>query len=803
MTVKNIVSISNKKVLKLQGKEKFKKLIENLNTGLIGKEEVIKTSLLSILAQENLILFGPPGTAKSEISRRISSVVDDKNYFEYLLTKFTTPEEIFGPLSIKELKEDRFYRKTEGYLPTAQIGFLDEIFKANSSILNTLLTIMNEKVFHNGSKKEDTDLISLIGASNEDPSNDLELNALYDRFLVRKVVDYIQDNEIDQLFDISGEKFVLNESLKITRKEISDIEENLSKIAIPKDIREVIKKIRLDLKEEFKENNQEEISDRKLVKVLKLLKVSAYTNERDQVDISDILLLKNCLWNNPENQKIVSNIILKNIKEGYKDFLKDNFVIESVIKGVLALVCNTTINTYASKNKIDFKGEGTKINPFLIEDENDLIHMGTENYIDKGYYFKQVNDITIASHWHSIGNEEIAFKGNYDGNSKTISKLNNALFFEMKESIVENLFLKEVDINVELEKAGSIANISTDSCIKNCNIEGNVTTETISIYSAHNGGGIVGYIKGGNIEKCTMRGNVTTSSEMYSYSGGIVGYIEGGRIEKCNVTGDILSYSKLCSSSWFSCGGGIVGYINGGRIEKCNVAGSISTTSSNSYSGGIVGYIKGGSTENCNVAGSIFCSSHSNYYNGGVVGYVEGGSIEKCNIVGSISSHCCFYFGNSYHYTGGIAGYINDGSIEKCNVAGSTSSSSQSSSSSSSNYYNGGVAGKIEGKFSLKKNYINSELTVNDTRLNSSDENSINGKSLDPSHLNEKFYRRLGWDFEKIWYWDAKKNKPALMKPNLDYKSLTNEENEQDILENIDTKGKKDLSKILNDNIWL
>ncbi|MGL5367692.1 MAG: AAA family ATPase, partial [Cetobacterium somerae] len=447
MTVKNIVSTSNKKVLKFQGKEKLKRLIENLNIGLIGKEDIIKTSLLSILAQENLILFGPPGTAKSEISRRISSVIDTGNYFEYLLTKFTTPEEIFGPLSIKELKEDRFYRKTEGYLPTVQIGFLDEIFKANSSILNTLLTIMNEKVFHNGSKKENTNLISLMGASNENPSNDLELSALYDRFLVRKIVNYIQDDEIDQLFDISGEKFVLNESLKITRKEISDIEENLSKIAIPKDIREVIKKIRLDLKEEFKENNQEEISDRKLVKVLKLLKVAAYTNERDQVDISDVLLLKNCLWNNPENQKVVSDTIINNIKNGYKLIEISN---ENKFFG---------IHNDRTLKKFDFKGMGTESNPFIIEDENDLIHIGTIDYLDKGYYFKQSKDISIVSHWHSIGSEEKPFKGNYNGNNKSITKLNNALFFKIDGSIIKNLTLNEVDINSILEKVGALCNI--------------------------------------------------------------------------------------------------------------------------------------------------------------------------------------------------------------------------------------------------------------------------------------------------------------------------------------------------------
>lgn len=171
-------------------KKKLEKLIEDLNKGLVGREETIKLSLLTLLTQENLILFGPPGTAKSEVSRRISKVIADGDYFEYLLTKFTTPEEIFGPLSISDLKQDRFHRKTDGYMPTSHTVFLDEIFKANSSILNSLLTIMNEKIFHNGNQKEETCLISLVGASNENPVSDSELNALYDRFLVREVVNY-------------------------------------------------------------------------------------------------------------------------------------------------------------------------------------------------------------------------------------------------------------------------------------------------------------------------------------------------------------------------------------------------------------------------------------------------------------------------------------------------------------------------------------------------------------------------------------------------------------------------------------
>ena len=131
-------------------KDKIEKLLSILNEGLIGKEKIIRLGMLAVLSGENMILIGPPGTAKSEISRRFNKIFEEESYFEYLLTKFTTPEEIFGPLSIKKLQEDKFERNTGGYIPTSRIVFLDEIFKANSSMLNTLLTIINEKVFHNG-----------------------------------------------------------------------------------------------------------------------------------------------------------------------------------------------------------------------------------------------------------------------------------------------------------------------------------------------------------------------------------------------------------------------------------------------------------------------------------------------------------------------------------------------------------------------------------------------------------------------------------------------------------------------------
>ena len=298
-------------------REKIEKNLEILNNGLVGKEKVMKLGLLSILSGENMILVGPPGTAKSEISRRLREILadtDSETYFEYLFTKFTTPEEIFGPLSIKQLQNDKFERNTEGYMPSSRIVFLDEIFKANSSILNTLLTILNERVFHNGLKREKTPLISLIGASNELPFENDELTALYDRFLIRVVVGYVSDDEIEELLDIKETEMEIPAEIKFTESDLNEIRNESEKVRVTSGIKRTIMQIRQEYNKIFAEDNHEIISDRKLVKMVKLLKISAYLNGRDKVDFSDLMLLTNCLWNNPENIEKVTKLVLEAVK---------------------------------------------------------------------------------------------------------------------------------------------------------------------------------------------------------------------------------------------------------------------------------------------------------------------------------------------------------------------------------------------------------------------------------------------------------------------------------------------------------
>ena len=167
--------------------DQLKTAVGKVSKGLVEREEEARLVVLGMVAQEHVLLLGPPGTGKSALGQRIAHLCGGA-FFQRLLTRFTTPEELFGPLSLRALENDEYRRCTEGFLPTASIGFLDEIFKANSAILNTLLTILNERQFDNGAgQREECPIRCVIGASNELPESD-ELDALYDRFLIRKEV---------------------------------------------------------------------------------------------------------------------------------------------------------------------------------------------------------------------------------------------------------------------------------------------------------------------------------------------------------------------------------------------------------------------------------------------------------------------------------------------------------------------------------------------------------------------------------------------------------------------------------------
>ena len=283
-------------------RKRLGRLLDCLEDGLIERETPVRLALLTAISGEHLLLIGSPGTAKSALARKLHLAFEEGHYFERLLTKFSVPEELFGPLSIKALEEDRYQRLTKRYLPSANIAFIDEIFKANSAILNSLLTLLNEKEFDNGDQRVKVPLISVIGASNELPEEE-ELQALYDRFLCRYFVKPVSDQRFEdllQLKDISNSN--PDSADRLTKLETEEIQQQAEQLELAKEVVELLTGLR-----KFLQDNQLSVSDRRWRKVVKLLKVSAYTNQQQSVTIWDCWLLQHCLWDAPEKQKLIAN----------------------------------------------------------------------------------------------------------------------------------------------------------------------------------------------------------------------------------------------------------------------------------------------------------------------------------------------------------------------------------------------------------------------------------------------------------------------------------------------------------------
>lgn len=313
-------------------KPKITELLKRLNDGVIEKEEVFALSLLSSVAGESIFLIGAPGVAKSLVARRLKYAYKDGSSFEYLMNRFSTPDEIFGPVSISQLKDhDKYERIVKNYLPTATVVFLDEIWKAGPSIQNALLTVLNEKIYRNGDQEIQVPMKALISASNELPSKGEGLEALWDRFLVRLIVDGVKDKQSfnDMISKtLNSYSDTVAEELKISDDEYKKWNKQIDEIEIPENVFNVIHAIRsfIDQHNQREENKRNPIyiSDRRWRKIIRLLRTSAFLNDRKAVDLMDCFLIRDCLWNETEQIQAVSQFVKDAIqKHGYS--LKFNF----------------------------------------------------------------------------------------------------------------------------------------------------------------------------------------------------------------------------------------------------------------------------------------------------------------------------------------------------------------------------------------------------------------------------------------------------------------------------------------------
>ena len=331
--------------------ERFKQLLGEMNRGIYEKETEISLSLLAALAGESIILLGPPGVAKSMVARQLKTAFRDAQSFEYLMSRFSTPDEIFGPVSIQKLKtSDTYERAVEGYLPTADVVFLDEIWKAGPAIQNTLLTVINEKIFRNGNREMHLPLKLLVAASNELPAKGEGLEALWDRFVIRIESRPIKleknframllDSHADFLgptdsTDFSGFTGGLGHAdfadnadfsdLKITSEEYAEWTERIDKIGVKIEVLDAISAIRKSLRavnvDEAAERRNIYVSDRRWKNIVRLLRTSAFMQDREEVDICDLLPIYHCLWQEPEEREAIRNIVIRALFSPFADKL--------------------------------------------------------------------------------------------------------------------------------------------------------------------------------------------------------------------------------------------------------------------------------------------------------------------------------------------------------------------------------------------------------------------------------------------------------------------------------------------------
>lgn len=319
--------------------ERFQRLLRDMNRGIYEKETEISLSLLAALAGESVILLGPPGVAKSMVARQLKTAFRDAHSFEYLMSRFSTPDEIFGPVSIQKLKSsDTYERAVEGYLPTADVVFLDEIWKAGPAIQNTLLTVINEKIFRNGNREMRLPLKLLVAASNELPAKGEGLEALWDRFVIRIESRPIRQEknfrsmllEVENLSEVKSEEQSSAaegeaNSNVITAEEYAEWSENINKIGVKEDVLDVISVVRKSLRtvnvDEAAERRNIYVSDRRWKNIMRLLRTSAFMQDRAEVAVCDLLPIYHCLWQEPEERDAIRTLVIRALFASHADKL--------------------------------------------------------------------------------------------------------------------------------------------------------------------------------------------------------------------------------------------------------------------------------------------------------------------------------------------------------------------------------------------------------------------------------------------------------------------------------------------------
>ena len=301
-------------------------LLQALTAGLYERDHAVGLALLTAVAGESIFLLGPPGVGKSLIARRLKYAFRDGVSFEYLMSKFSTPDEVFGPISIKKLRdEDKYERLTDRYLPGANIVFLDEIWKAGPAIQNALLTILNEKIYRNGDQDLKVNIRGIITASNELPPRSANLAPIWDRFLVRLELGKISEyrNFVKMVVDTQDVyEDNIPEGTKLSEEELDRWSREIDAVEVPAEVLNTLQLLLYRIEQyNARPNNAPNpimIYDRRWKKAVRLLRASAFLHGRTRVNLMDCFLLEHCLWNAPEQRETIREMLVDAVrKHGY------------------------------------------------------------------------------------------------------------------------------------------------------------------------------------------------------------------------------------------------------------------------------------------------------------------------------------------------------------------------------------------------------------------------------------------------------------------------------------------------------